>query len=49
MKSEVPEHLLEAFPNGSVWSNDRGGDGYDVVLMGSDQPLKIDAEVQEPG
>ncbi len=42
VKSEV-KTFFEAFPNGSVWSNDINGGGYDVVLMGGAEPLKIDA------
>jgi len=44
VKSEV-KTFFEAYPNGSVWSNDVNGGGYDVVLMGGAEPLKINVAV----
>ena len=41
VKSEVAT-FMAAFPNGTVWSNDEDGGGYDVVLLGQAEPLKID-------
>jgi spermidine synthase len=43
IKSELAT-FFEVFPNGTVWANDNGGEGYDVVLMGgnSDGPIDID-------
>jgi spermidine synthase len=40
--------FTDAFPNGTVWNTAAGGGGYDVVLVGSVQPLKVDlAELQK--
>jgi spermidine synthase len=36
--------FFEVFPHGTVWSNDHGGIGYDVVLLGQAGPLTIDAD-----
>ena len=36
--------FFEVFPNGTIWSNDENGEGYDVVLLGSAEPLKIDLQ-----
>ena len=43
IKSELAT-FFEVFPNGTVWANDNGGEGYDVVLMGQngDAPIDID-------
>jgi spermidine synthase len=42
-KSELAT-FFKAFPEGSVWSNTRGGLGYDMVFMGQVGPLHIDLE-----
>jgi spermidine synthase len=52
VKSEVAT-FLEVFPNGTVWANNIEGKGYDVVLMGTNGPMKVDvtalmARVQQP-
>jgi spermidine synthase len=40
--------FFEAFPNGTVWANNNGGQGYDLVMMAKDAPMKIDIpKVQE--
>jgi spermidine synthase len=36
--------FFEVFPNGSVWANDIGGEGYDVVLLGQNGDAKIDVD-----
>jgi spermidine synthase len=41
VKSEVAT-FFEVFPDGTIWSNDQDGEGYDVVLLGSADPLQID-------
>jgi len=43
IKSELAT-FFEVFPNGTVWANDNGGEGYDVVLMGQngDAPIDVD-------
>jgi hypothetical protein len=47
VKSEIAT-FFEVFSGGTVWSNDVGGRGYDVVLMGRDSPLTtIDADEVE--
>jgi len=39
--------FIDAFPNGTVWNTAAGGGGYDVVLVGGVEPLKVDlAELQ---
>ena len=36
---------FEAFPNGTVWGNlNTDGQGYDVVLVGQAEQLKIDVD-----
>jgi len=42
VKSEI-KTFFDAFPNGTIWLNDQNGAGYDVILLGSVEPLKIDA------
>jgi spermidine synthase len=34
--------FTNAFPNGTVWNSAASGRGYDVVLLGRDQPLSLD-------
>jgi spermidine synthase len=42
VQSEIAT-FFEAFPNGTVWGNlNTDGQGYDVVLVGQMDPLKID-------
>jgi spermidine synthase len=36
--------FLEVFPEGSIWSNDIRGRGYDLVLLGQADPLVIDSD-----
>lgn len=43
VKSEVGT-FLKVFPNGSVWANTMDGRGYDMVLVGSVEPLRIDVD-----
>jgi spermidine synthase len=43
VKSEI-RTFFEVFPNGTVWSNDAGGEGYDVLLLGQDGPTLIDMD-----
>jgi spermidine synthase len=42
VKSEI-KTFFEVFPYGTVWANSDGSAGYDVILLGSVEPLKIDA------
>ena len=47
VKSELAT-FFEAFPNATVWTNTRNGEGYDMVFMGQAEPLKINLdEVQQ--
>ncbi len=39
--------FFRVFPRGTIWSNDLDGDGYDVVLLGQDGPITIDADAME--
>jgi spermidine synthase len=43
VKSEIST-FLEAFPHGIVWGNTQNGAGYDLVLMGGLEPIKIDVD-----
>ena len=47
IKSELAT-FFEAFPYGTVWANLRDGEGYDTVLLGQAEPLKVNLdEVQQ--
>jgi spermidine synthase len=46
VKSEVAT-FFEAFPNGTIWGNTVGGQGYDVVLLGQVEPTRIDVDALE--
>ena len=41
VKSEIAT-FLEVFPDGSLWSNDSEGNGYDLVLLGGRPPESIE-------
>jgi spermidine synthase len=43
VKSEIAT-FFAAFPNGTIWSNDEDGSGYDTVLLGQTSPMKIDVD-----
>jgi len=43
VKSQIAT-FFEVFPNGTIWSNDEKGKGYDIVLLGQVEPLRIDVE-----
>ena len=43
VKSEVAT-FLDVFPDGVIWGNTFRGRGYDMVLMGQVEPLRIDLE-----
>ena len=34
--------FMDAFPDGTVWNSASNGKGYDVVLLGRNQPLHVD-------
>ena len=47
VRSEIAT-FFEAFPNGTIWGNvNTDGEGYDLVLMGQLQPLKIDIQAMQ--
>src|SRR4029453_19030667 len=43
VKSEIAT-FMEAFPNGVVWGNTQEGRGYDLVLMGTVEPVQINVD-----
>jgi spermidine synthase len=43
VKGEIAT-FFASFPGGSVWANDTGGEGYDVVLLGGDAARRIDLD-----
>jgi spermidine synthase len=43
VKSEIAT-FMEAFPDGSIWSNDDRGAGYDTILLGQLDQARIDVE-----
>jgi spermidine synthase len=43
VKSEFAT-FFEVFPEGTVWSNNLNNQGYDVVMLGQVDPLKIDPD-----
>jgi len=43
VKSEIAT-FLDAFPNGIVWGNTNEGKGYDLVLLGQNEPTRIDVD-----
>jgi spermidine synthase len=43
VKSEIAT-FLESFPNGVVWGNTQNGAGYDLVLLGQVERVKIDVD-----
>jgi spermidine synthase len=45
-KSEIAT-FLDAFPNGAIFANTVDGAGYDLVLLGSERPLKLDVDAVE--
>ena len=43
VKSEIAT-FFQVFPDGTIWGNDYGGEGYDAVLLGQNGPAKIDMD-----
>ena len=43
VKSEIAT-FLEVFPDGTIWSNDENGKGYDVVLLGQTGKTEINLD-----
>jgi len=46
IKSELAT-FFRAFPNGTIWANNRDGEGYDMVFLGQVEPLKIDVDAAQ--
>jgi spermidine synthase len=46
VKSEMAT-FFQVFPNGTVWGNLNNGEGYDVVLLGQNDPGPLNAEEAE--
>ncbi|MBV9505459.1 MAG: SAM-dependent methyltransferase, partial [Acidobacteriia bacterium] len=36
--------FFDVFPNGSIWSNNLNGDGYDLVLLGPAEPASLNVD-----
>jgi len=43
VKSEIAT-FLDIFPNGTIWSNDDNGAGYDILLLGQTGVMKINVD-----
>ena len=43
VKSEIAT-FFDVFPEGTLWSNDESGAGYDLVLLGQVGPLEVDVD-----
>ena len=46
IKSELLT-FFDAFPNGTIWANNRDGEGYDMIFLGQLEPLKIDVDAAQ--
>ena len=44
---ERNRHVLRGVPERRVWGNTNNGQGYDLVLMGQVEPIKIDLDAME--
>ncbi|MBZ5612235.1 MAG: fused MFS/spermidine synthase [Acidobacteriia bacterium] len=43
VQSEIAT-FFDVFPNGTIWGNENGGGGYDVVLLGQAGDAKVDVD-----
>jgi spermidine synthase len=43
VKSEIAT-FFDVFPNGTVWANEVDGSGYDIFLLGTAEPMRIDVD-----
>jgi spermidine synthase len=41
VRSEIAT-FFSVFPHATIWNNDLGGEGYDVMLLGQLEPARID-------
>jgi spermidine synthase len=46
VKSELAT-FFQVFPHGTIWGNDINGEGYDTVLLGQVEPLKINVDAMQ--
>jgi spermidine synthase len=46
VQSEIAT-FFSVFPHGTIWSNDDEGFGYDTVMLGQAEPLRIDIDALE--
>jgi spermidine synthase len=46
VKSELAT-FFQVFPHGTIWGNDINGEGYDTVLLGQAEPLKINVDAMQ--
>jgi spermidine synthase len=46
VKSEIGT-FFQAFPNAVIWGNTIQGEGYDLVVMGQLEPIRIDVDAME--
>ena len=46
VRSEIAT-FSAVFPNATIWANDLGGEGYDVMLVGQNGPTRIDVDTLE--
>ncbi len=46
VKSEIAT-FFDVFPGGTIWGNENGGGGYDVVLLGQAGETKVDVDAME--
>lgn len=46
VKSEIAT-FMKAFPDGTIWSNDINGEGYDIVLLGKNVPTEVDVDAMQ--
>jgi spermidine synthase len=46
VKSELAT-FFQVFPNGTIWGNDINGEGYDTVLLGQVEPLKVNVDAMQ--
>jgi spermidine synthase len=42
VKTEIAT-FVEAFPEATLWNSDASGQGYDLVILGQREPLRVDA------
>ena len=36
--------FFDVFPHGTIWANNKDGQGYDLLLLGQREPTKIDVD-----